>query len=288
MKNIKYFTFTLVLIFCLIRLVSFGWSIEKPKAPSSAVVIPSPVTRVSSPPFSIKVNDRSEKYLNSFAIHAELVPRDDSQTAKDAIADKIVDFYIDGKFVGADTCQGISNRYVELSISENYSRQLNLQTGKHEVVAQTRHTNQVIKGYGTLTINKAPSHIVNPRLMPQKNNKYTIGETVAFSGILKTEHDYPITQANVACISFDATWSIKKILFSVKTNNQGGFECPIILTPNVFYRQHCNVHYGFIGVAFLGNQNFQETGAEHRAIIACPAGMNYATYCSTGCAVCCK
>jgi hypothetical protein len=300
MRNLKYLTLAVISIFCLINLISFGWSAEKPKVPSSEIGVPAvPAPTKVTPsigvtpeakeimPFNIKVNNQTADYLYEFSLSADLVPINDSQTAKDAISGKTVTFYVDGKFIGSGT--STNTGFVYIGISENYSRQLNLQAGTHTILAQTTHEEHVIKGSGNLTVRKASSKINIQSLMPEKSiyEAYTIGQTVTLGAILTTTlHSHPIVHVNVDCISINKMNGSTKTLKTVQTNNQGGFECPITLTQDVFDRQNCNLHFGYIGASFE-NQNFKKTIGE-RAINACPPGMHYATSCSPGCASCCQ
>jgi len=300
MRNLKYLISAVVSIFCFISLFSFSWSAEKSKVPSSGVgvpVMPAPTQSIPAVgvkpeakeimPFTIKVDNQTADYLYEFSLHADLVPKDDSQTAKDAISGKTVTFYVDGKFVGSGT--STNTGFVYIAISENYSGQLNLQAGTHTILSQTTHEGHVIKGSGNLTVQKASSKINIQSLMPEKSiyEAYTIGQTVTLGAILTTTlHSHPIVHVNVDCISINKMNGSIKTLKTVQTNNQGGFECPITLTQDVFDRQNCNLHFGYIGASFE-NQNFKKTIGE-RAINACPPGMHYATSCSPGCTSCCQ
>jgi hypothetical protein len=293
MKHLRLLTGIVIVIFSVVGFVSSSRSLENIKAPA----MPVPATKMSAPPFhlSIKVNSSSARYLDPIHLSAEIISNY-PQKARDEIAGKTMEFYIDGRLVGSDICQENSkdiksNPKFLLSVPENYARQLNLQVGKHEIIAQIKYANQLIKGYNSLTIAKAASNIVDLHFVPDKSTGFVVGETLTISGMLKTDLHYPIAHTNVACISLDATQSVKKTLFTVKTNNQGGFECPILLTPDVFERQNCNLHYGFFSVSFLGNQHFAEASAKDHAILACSAGMRYmkySTHCPSGCDSCCK
>ena len=156
MINLKYFTLA-IFIFCLISLISFGWSAEKPKLPSSGVRMPAAPTQITPlniaiKPFDIKVDDGTSIYLYSFQLSAHLVPKNDSQYAKDAISGKTVSFSINDKFVGGGTSE--ANGFVHLNISKNHSMQLNLQAGVHTIKVHTAHEGNVIDGYGKLTVQK--------------------------------------------------------------------------------------------------------------------------------------
>ena len=300
MKTFRLMTLlTLVSVLCLISFISLSWSVEKIRVPSSSA----PASNILQKPvpvslFSIKVfNSKSypysdlNTYMNDIQVSADLVPRDNSQEAKDAIVGKTVRFFINGTFVGENISQ--SDGHVFLEIKEHNARNLKLQVGTHQVMAQTKHGEAVIKGQGTLEIGKAQAKISIQYLRPSKTT-YAIGEPITLGGILEhggvvssTTH-YPIPNVNVNCVSVNKIQSpsTTKNISSVQTNNQGGFECQIPLAVDVFDRQNCNLRAGFIGASFESS-NYKKTIAD-RAIQACPSGMNSSNNCPSGCATCCK
>ena len=297
MINLKYFTLA-VFIFCLISLISFGWSAEKPKVPSGAIGIPAAPTQaiplnIAIMPFDIKVDDKTSKYLHAFSLSARLVPRNDSQYAKGAISGKTVTFYADDKFVGTATSG--ANGVVQIDISENLSSQLNLQVGIHTILAHATHEGHVIKGNGTLGIEKASPKFAFQSVMPV-SDAYALGQTVTLGAILTTAvGNHPITHVNVDCISINISNGSIKTLKTVQTNNQGGFECPITLTQDVFAGNigQCNLQLGWIGASFV-NQNFMKTIGEYKIIGCLLPGMHPSNSCPPGCErvtgppLCCK
>jgi hypothetical protein len=293
MINLKYFTLA-VFIFCLISLISFGWSAEKLKVPSGTVGTPAvPAPAQSTPavgiipetkeimPFNIRIDNQTSKYLNEFSLFAFLVPKNDSQAAKDAISGKTVTFYADGKIVGSGTSDIVG--IVHIDISENWSRQLNLQVGTHTITAHTIHEVHVIKGNGILTVQKASARIDIQYIMPV-SEAYTIGQTVTLGAILTTHsRSHPITNVNVDCIDIiKMNGHTTKTLKTVQTNNQGGFECPITLTQDLFTGAlQCNILLGWIGASFE-NQNFMKTTGDQK-ILGCFPGMHPSNSCPPGC-----
>jgi hypothetical protein len=281
MKALRPLKLALVLFLCFISLISFSWSAEKSKAPSSAVGSPT----LSAPaagmlpvrPFSIKVSDVAITYLDQyiFSLCARLDPGGDSQAAKEATVGKDVFFSVDGNPVGKEkTSDWGSFGSACLAITPNNAMQF--QAGTHEVIAQARYGSSVIKGYGKLVVKKSESKIIFNGFMPNKQT-YKLGETVTYRGILK--NGSPIAHANVECtmrvytvdnLNF-VTSANAKTLFTVQTNNQGGFECPITLAPGVFdtvfKTQQCRTEY--LGAYFSGNSNFNAS-SDSATIRVCP------------------
>jgi len=300
MVNLKYFTLA-IFILCLISLISFGWSAEKPKALSDKVGIPAAPTQViplAIIPFDIKVDDGTSIYLYSFQLSAHLVPRNDSQYAKDAISGKTVSFSVDDKFVGGGTSE--ANGFVHLSISKNNSMQLNLQAGVHTIKAHTTHEGKVIEGYGKLTVQKGlPKFELQDFIRPgyigvdiTGGPVYASGQTITARSILVGDPEgNPITHVNVNCVSINEDNGSTKIIKTVQTNNQGGFEWSITLTPDLFSgcKTYCNFCDAHFAVSFE-NQNFNKIDREFLFRV-CPPGKQYSKNCTfpyNNCESCCK
>jgi len=304
MINLKYFTLA-VFIFCLISLISFGWSAENPRVPSSAVGITAAPKQViplniAIKPFDIKVGDSTSIYLHGFVQCARLMPRNDSQYAKDAISGKTVSFSFDDKFVGGGT--SAYDGSVCIDISKNYSRQLNLQAGIHTIKAHTTHEGHVIEGYGKLTVQKGtPIFELQDFIMPgyigvdiAGGPVYASGQTFTVRAILwdvEFYDKYPITHVNVNCVSINEDTGSTKIIKTVQTNNQGGFEWSITLTPDLFsgckiFCNFCDAHFA---VSFE-NQNYNKSDREFLERV-CPTGTQYSKNCTfpyNNCDSCCK
>lgn len=276
--------FAIASIFCLISFISLSWSAEKTKTPSSAVgttIMPQPTPgMIPAKPFTIKVGDVTKTYLpeHAFDLCAALFPRDDTQTAIDATIGKQVAFLVNNDLLG-NVKTGNTGRAC-LSIAPHTAARF--QAGAHEIIAQAGYGSSVIKGYGKLVITKADSRIDFKGFMPEKQT-YKLGETVTFRGILKhrikwSDDGRAIANATVECTVLYytseyglGTSSANKSLFTVQTNNQGGFECPVNLAPGVFdtvfKTQKCRLEY--LGAYFSGNQNFNYS-AERSTIRVCP------------------
>jgi len=291
--------FALASIFCLVSLVSFGWSAEKPKAPSVVprLLTPTQVTPSKAIiPFDIKVDDKTSKYLDAFSLSAKLVPRNDSQTAKDAISGKPVSFSVDDKFVGGVTSEVNGNVFI--SISENYSRQLNLQAGIRAIKVTTTHEGHVIEGYGKLIVQKGtPTFELQDFILPGYIGVdiagypvYASGQTITVRAIL-LDHQSPITHVNVNCVSINEDNGSTKIIKTVQTNNQGGFEWSITLTPDLFSK--CKIYCNFCDAHFavsFENQNYNKSDREFLFRV-CPPGTQYSKNCTfpyNNCESCCK
>jgi|WetSurSiteA1Bulk_404760.scaffolds.fasta_scaffold03679_2 hypothetical protein len=293
--------FAIVSIFCLVSFVSFGWSAEKPKAPSGTIGTPAapiqgtPLTFII--PFDIKIDSKWSKYLDAFSLSARLVVKNDSQAAQDAISGKTVSFYVDGKIVGSGT--STSSGIAHIDISENWSRQLNLQAGMHTISAHTTHEGHIIKGEGQLFVEKGTPSIdlqstmpIPQDVMPTGHPLFTSGQTVTKGATLfhREGSQYPITHVNVNCVS---TYS-GKILKTVQTNNQGGFECTVALTQDLYPEtNYCNFCLAEF-VASFDNQNYYKVEQRFSYYVCRLPGMHYSTNCfplsynGKLCSKCCK
>lgn len=218
--------------------------------------------------------------MDAFRLSARLVPRSDSQTAKDAISRKPVSFSVDDKFVGGATSE--VNGDVSTYIPVNWSRQLNLQAGIHPIKVTTTHQGHVITRYGKLTVQKENQniHFLGYWPAPQWKNIaghgiYSSGQIVTYRALLLHPGGDPITRANVNCVSIYPV----KILRTVQTNNQGGFECPITLTPDLFSKEYyCKIYWTIDFAASFENQNYNKV-EERFKYLACHPGMHFQKNC---------
>jgi len=244
---------------------------------NSTLQIPGSKKAVPIIPFYINFYEPNKfKYMAPFSLQVRLIPTGDmpwSQYQIDAVAGKKVHFYIDGKFVG----EAISNGYgrAELQIPENTSRNLNLQVTGHIALAKATHNGHVIEGKGLLSIDFADTKMNVQYIMPSKN-RYKIGETISLGAILTASSSYnsptfPVARVIVNCASFEPTDSKtfeKKIISSGLTNDQGGFECKITLSPDMMVGQRDGCYLGYIGASFNTTRNYNRS-FNYREIWAC-------------------